>query len=363
MHTLMIADDEALSRFNIRTLVSRSFEGISVVAEAENGYEAVEFYEHHRPDVVIMDIRMPGQSGLEASRQILAAFPNANILICSAYDSFSLVSQALDIGVKGYLLKPLRKDELVEKLSLMLRAEPSPVEALGEQRILSLMISGAMDKDLRAKLNRYYGSIEHGLMLAFELPSKSTAKSAQMHLLKKHAPPLGYALVGEFKNLGAAFFSPISDFDAASHMLKQILSPCHCAAAPVLEGNWVHVWANLPSMLPREERTLTLDEALTKFTTDDELGTLTLESLALSMGISPQHLSFVFKEQKGINFLEYVTGKRMDMAERLLLTGELNTISIAQKCGYNDIAYFKKLFRRAHGQTPSAYREQKGART
>lgn len=352
MPTLMIVDDEPLSRFNLRTLISRNFDDVSVPCEAEDGAEAVEKYFEYRPDGVIMDIRIPGISGLTASRQILEGDPRARIVICSAYDNFSLVTQALDIGVKGYLLKPVKKDELVEKVCRLFGGTYSPIDALAEQRILEMMTSGILVDPLRRELNRYYGGIEHGLMAAFDMDE--SAGEALRQQMKRHAPRLGYALTGRIGPLVAAFLSPAADADALMLRLGKLAGDAACAFAPVEDGDWARAWARV-SALPVRRRSATLIDALDALIRDDNLGVLSLEALAMQLGVSPQHLSTNFKEQRGVNFIDYITGRRMEMAARLAVSGT-PTPEIARRCGYSDVAYFKKLFRRAHGMTPHEYR-------
>ena len=354
MPTLMIVDDEALSRFNLRTLISRNFDDVTVVCEAEDGAEAVEKYFEHRPDGVIMDIRIPGMSGLVASRQILEGDPRAAIVICSAYDNFSLVSQALDIGVKGYMLKPVKKDDLAEKVCRLFGGTYSPIEALAEQRILEMMTSGGLADPLRRDLNRYYGDIEHGLMIAINVDEP--AGEALRTQIKRHAPRLGYALTGRIGPLTAAFLSPVRDADALMERIKKIVKDVPCAFAPVDGGDWARAWAQAGAQ-PARRRGATLMDALDALIYDDKLGALSLETLAVQLGVSPQHLSTSFKEQRGMNFINYITLRRMELAARLIDSG-ISTADVAQRCGYSDTAYFKKLFRRAHGMSPHMYHER-----
>jgi len=117
---MIIADDEALARYAFRTLISKCFNSIQIVGEAEGGREAVELSRKLRPDIVIMDIKMPGVNGLDASREIINELPDTKILILTAYENFEYIQQALDIGVKGYLLKPLKKHEVMEKINKVL---------------------------------------------------------------------------------------------------------------------------------------------------------------------------------------------------------------------------------------------------
>ena len=90
MLTMLIVDDEKLSRVYLKMLISQNFPEVTQVVEAENAQQALRSFEELLPDGVIMDIRLPGASGIEVARQIMEKYPFARILICSAYDSFSL---------------------------------------------------------------------------------------------------------------------------------------------------------------------------------------------------------------------------------------------------------------------------------
>ncbi len=73
------------------------------------------------PDLTFMDIKMPGQTGIEASEQILDELPGLHIIILTAYDHFSYIQKALEIGVEGYLLKPISKDIVVRKITEIIK--------------------------------------------------------------------------------------------------------------------------------------------------------------------------------------------------------------------------------------------------
>lgn len=115
-YTLMVADDEPLPRQVFCALIERNFDNIKIVGQAENGHQAVEVALEKKPDIIVLDVKMPGCSGLEAATQILAVQPRAQILILTAYDSFQFLQQAFDMGVKGYLLKPVKLEQLQEQL-------------------------------------------------------------------------------------------------------------------------------------------------------------------------------------------------------------------------------------------------------
>ncbi len=111
----IIAEDEQLTRTIIRARLEKL--GHSVVAEAADGAQAIDATRLHKPDVVIMDIKMPVMDGIEAARTILADTPCA-ILFLSSYNEQELVQQASTTGALAYLMKPFRKEDLAPALEM-----------------------------------------------------------------------------------------------------------------------------------------------------------------------------------------------------------------------------------------------------
>ena len=365
MPTVMLVDDEELSRFALRTLLSRNFNDVTVVAEAETGEEAVEQHRRHRPDGVLMDIRIPGMNGLEASRQILQEFPMASILICSAYDSFSLVSEALDIGVKGYLLKPLKRDEAVEKIGRLFHANFSATEAFADQQVLTMLTKKGLSEATLAQIQRHYGVLDTGVLMAVCCPQATDEKQRKLgYQLKKRAPSMGYAFIGAQEGLFMALISPTAN---AGEWRRKLLACCaECAMSntavqveEVTGGKWAEAWSRMTRSLAAErtgEWGLHLLDNIDEYVHDAQLEKISLESLAMDFGISPQHLSSTFKERVGINFIEYITQRRMQLACKLLSESGNSTAEVALRCGYADATYFRKLFTRYFGISPHEYR-------
>jgi DNA-binding NarL/FixJ family response regulator len=111
--TIIIADDHEFFRGGLITMLNK-FEDIKVVAEASNGQQMVQLAEKYLPDVIIADIEMPGMNGIEATRIIAQKMPAIGIIALSMMDSPFLISEMMDAGANGYLLKDASKDEVVE---------------------------------------------------------------------------------------------------------------------------------------------------------------------------------------------------------------------------------------------------------
>ncbi|MEU1628465.1 response regulator transcription factor [Streptomyces sp. NPDC020096] len=112
MTTVLIADDQLLQRYGFRMLLE-SQPGTAVVGEAGHGAEAVRLVAELRPDVVLMDIRMPGMDGIEATRRIVAAGGRSRVLVLTTFDLDEYAHAALRAGASGFLLKDARPEELL----------------------------------------------------------------------------------------------------------------------------------------------------------------------------------------------------------------------------------------------------------
>jgi response regulator NasT len=112
---VLLVDDEALIRMGMRVMLQDL--GYEVVGEAADGQEAIEKVAALDPDVVIMDIKMPGLDGLEATRRIMAAHP-VPIIVLTAYHQRALVEEAARAGVLAYLMKPVRESEIAPAIEV-----------------------------------------------------------------------------------------------------------------------------------------------------------------------------------------------------------------------------------------------------
>ncbi len=119
---VVIADDQALVRGGFRMILDAK-EDMEVVGEAGDGAEAVALAERERPDVVLMDVRMPAMDGIEATRRIVASGSPARVVVLTTYDADEYVFAALRAGASGFMLKDVRPPELVEAIRIVARGD------------------------------------------------------------------------------------------------------------------------------------------------------------------------------------------------------------------------------------------------
>lgn len=110
--SVLVVDDHALLRTGVANIINQERD-LEVVAEAQDGQAAVEAYRQHRPDVTLMDLRMPVMEGVEAVRQIRALDPQARVVVLTTYDADEDIARALEAGAKAYILKDIAAEALV----------------------------------------------------------------------------------------------------------------------------------------------------------------------------------------------------------------------------------------------------------
>ncbi len=148
MLRILIVDDHEVVRLGLRALLSRNPE-FSVVDEAGSVEEALEKTRQHRPDVVVMDIRLPGQNGVEGCRLIKSEFPHIHVIILTSYAEDELLFEAISAGATGYVLKQVGGDDLVRAIQRIGQGE-AMLDPAVTQRVLERVRQAARQEQAAA---------------------------------------------------------------------------------------------------------------------------------------------------------------------------------------------------------------------
>ncbi len=163
---ILVVDDHPLMRVGIAAIIDARPE-MTVVAQAGTAEEAIRLHTLHQPDLTLMDLRLPGGSGVEAIRRIRAWSPGARFVVLTTYDGDEDIHQALEAGARGYLIKGMPHEALIEALRKVhagARFLPSPVtRALAtrtpdselsprEREVLSLLVKGRSNREIADEL-------------------------------------------------------------------------------------------------------------------------------------------------------------------------------------------------------------------
>jgi len=141
--TIVLVDDHAVVRAGVRRLLEQEplFE---VIGEAESGEKAYQILAELKPDVMVMDLSMPGMGGLEAIRRILMRYEKAKILVLSMHEDLSFANQALKLGAKGYLTKNTLADDLVKSIETVTQGDVFLSDEIAKKMAMQ-SISGNQD--------------------------------------------------------------------------------------------------------------------------------------------------------------------------------------------------------------------------
>ena len=179
---VLVADDHEVVRSGLASLLEGS--DIKIVAEAQNGEEAVDKTVRHKPDVVLLDIRMPGSDGLDALEQIHKKVPAARVVVLSTYDNPTYVARAVALGACDYVLKGTNRKDLIA--AIRAAATGGPPTRLGELR----RVAGTMKDRLEAGddvplTNRETQVLRH---IALGLSNKEIGRSLEISVetVKEH---------------------------------------------------------------------------------------------------------------------------------------------------------------------------------
>ena len=147
---VILAEDHAVVRQGTKHLLDR-YPDIEVIGEAGDGEEAVTLVKELKPDVAIMDVRMPRMSGIEATRRVKADFPEVAVLALTAHDDDEYVFALLESGANGYLLKTAEIEELVKAIRAVHAGQPA-LDPLITQKVVSQFMNGKSLPDVMAQV-------------------------------------------------------------------------------------------------------------------------------------------------------------------------------------------------------------------
>lgn len=227
MFKLLIVDDEPIAVRSIEFMLNKNFDNIEIVGTARSGKDAIEkVYETH-PEIIIMDINMPGINGIDAMKQIRGSNPGVKFIVASAFDYFDYAVESVALGVEEYLLKPIKEAKLVETIRKVLyhiEQERNKMRTALEQKERFEMVTPILENgfintlcmfdenasELQNYCNLFDYVVSSGYVMAIEFGQKSE---------------------GEIKNkIGAGVYGQ-KMYDEYRAIIK---SSCHCIIGPVM---------------------------------------------------------------------------------------------------------------------------------
>lgn len=403
-YTMVIADDEPIVLKSQELFVRKEFPEINIVGMAKNGIELKELLEAYEPDLAIVDIRMPGLSGIEVMELLKDKGIGTHFIINTAYSDFEYVKKALDLRTDGYILKPGKQQEKRETIQRLLgtvkaeREENAKKQYLstaldvinpvfGSEILLSIFSEKCDEENfqiyLRANAIHFYA----GCIITF-LPQKGISR-------RKMNREIGDLLEGICDFLAAVtkegtvvmlFVPQELNKTRQTSWRDEIAAWIAGRIREVTEGECLYgaggVYGSFPEMavsyresidvlkaesseeafsaLPKESDDKNKDyvQRAEQYIRSNFAKDISLADCADYVGISSYYLSHIFKDKTGRTFIEYLTDIRICHAKELCRGQDLSIKDISERCGYLNTTYFYKVFKKNVGRTIGEYRKQ-----
>jgi YesN/AraC family two-component response regulator len=359
----IIADDEDKICALIQKLVDWDALGIRPIATANNGIDALQLIEQHKPDIVITDIRMPGLDGIQLVERTRERAIPASFVIISGYKQFEYAHQAIKFGVEDYLLKPIKKDELTatlkkicvekENTSQQREVDFSELKATKELQFNHIPLDQYCTSQWNNQLTRSVAS------LSKDLTHRMIAETFSWVSMQPNVSYVAYFAAAEriVGTIGAALVrGGIRSDQPDIQKIPGVVSATGTDALRNALMDWATQEMERPNQDPSSQEHLSIRQAR-KYIAEHYTEPLTLEEVAGIVHLNPFYFSAVFKREQGTNFNHYIMNLRVEAAKVLLRESNLGVSQIAEQVGYRDIKYFRKIFLQEVGIKPSEYRK------
>jgi len=347
MYKVLLVDDEELERKILCFILQNSFLPITIVGEAASGREALDKVHLTRPDLIIMDIKMPGIDGIEATMQIKALYPTIEVIILTAYNKFSYSQQAIKAQATDYLLKPIQPQQLIKAVKLALdrlslkKFQPCPaidLTGLEEQVKTGNLKEGKRQLSLLLELLELLATSKHIPLTA---------------LLNSFALRLMIIVIQVALSAGA---DP-TELTSIENDLTQDLS--HVSSLEDLKS-WGEIMLEKCIGLLGSNQQLNHGQILVRKAMDyiesNYTNNISLNAVATHVHLSPAYLSRIFNKKTGSGLTDYLAQVRLKNAKQQLRMSTATIDQIAAATGFNSSSYFSAIFKKNEGITPSEYR-------
>jgi len=196
---VLVVDDHAVVRFGLVAIVDAQ-PNMTVIAEAEDGIQAVELYRREKPDVALIDLQLPRMSGLDAIRAILREHPTARLAVLTTYEGEEDIHRALEAGAQGYVVKAMPHQALIEAIYKVHSGKkfiPEPVVrrlaartpnsdlTARERQVLALIVNGKSNKEISGLLGITEGTVKCHVNVILERLGVSDRTQAAVSALQR----------------------------------------------------------------------------------------------------------------------------------------------------------------------------------
>ena len=347
MKKLVVIDDEYLVIEGIRVMLKRIGKDYELVGSASDGQTALELIENVHPDVVFVDIRMPGLSGLEVIEHFYKKYPDMIFVLVSAYKEFEYARKGMELGVHSYLDKPVTMDKLkntLEKIDEEFQERPDNTDVEHQRVIqdLRLSINAIVELINDSSTENWEEEVQRIQLLLKKANYNLSEYKEESYKLTMAASAAFYE---KWKQYEHDFNFPLFNNIEELQTIEEVDEYVFLILQRIFEKISVRKIGSSHRVI-----TQILDYINQNYSQD-----FCLNEMAEMVHMNHAYLSILFKDEVGISFVRYLTQIRMAHAKELLLKGEkVQDVSVA--VGYNNYRYFCNIFKKEEGVTPMQFK-------
>ena len=347
MKKLVVIDDEYLVIEGIRVMLKRIGKDYELVGSASDGQTALELIENVHPDVVFVDIRMPGLSGLEVIEHFYKKYPDMIFVLVSAYKEFEYARKGMELGVHSYLDKPVTMDKLkntLEKIDEEFQERPDNTDVEHQRVIqdLRLSINAIVELINDSSTENWEEEVQRIQLLLKKANYNLSEYKEESYKLTMAASAAFYE---KWKQYEHDFNFPLCNNIEELQTIEEVDEYVFLILQRIFEKISVRKIGSSHRVI-----TQILDYINQNYSQD-----FGLNEMAEMVHMNHAYLSILFKDEVGISFVRYLTQIRMAHAKELLLKGEkVQDVSVA--VGYNNYRYFCNIFKKEEGVTPMQFK-------
>lgn len=345
MYKLFIVEDEHLEIEAIKLILSQYGKNIEVVGEASSGRVALEEIGRLNPDIILLDINIPEINGIDVLRTVKKEDEEKKVILITAFNEFDFAHQAIKARVDDFLLKPIRPQQLMDSINQSISELKSNAKERFDEKMNEVVFSVIQKKysDSRDALTNYIDMVyDYHVHDIIAIQNEMRNLIGELNVIAKDMcdcplnSPLGSQNHMQFVNL---YKHP---YDLKVEIMKNIDKIFDCI---------------LESKDPREN---SIDDILNYIDRNCNKD-ISLDQVGEYANMSSYYLSKIFKKETGVNFVTYLTDRKIEIAKEMLVYTDVPIINIALDLSYHEPNYFSKVFKKSTGRTPTEYRKEKRA--
>lgn len=342
--TVLVIDDQPLEGEMASFVLKQNRPDAVYAGQALNAAEGIRMAAVHQPDLIFLDIKMPGMDGLTAISHLRQACPRGQIVMLSAFDDFEYLRGALRAGAKDYLLKPVRPADILSALDSLNSADtpdqvsPAPPAPVGQTDSLAEAIRSG-DSDRAEQLAREF-------LASYLLLDQANIIYACVRCMEFASELAQTANSGQSGD-GLNFL-----YQEFVHQVSSLKD------GELLEGYFTDFARKAADIYGHMAGDMGYRQiaAAKQYIADHFHESLQLSEVAKRLYLSTAYFSRLFKEKTGMTFSDYLASCRIDRARQLLATTDLSIAEVSAAIGYQEANSFSRLFKARTGQSPSDYR-------